>query len=118
MRLHPPFAGGCVLPIQTCEARVKSCAAFFLKIVLITLAVVSLCPFSWRAQGSDLLSSASIVEAMRRACDYQLRLQADEKVTSGLPEKNDWIRGAFYTGVMATYDATKDPKYLEAARKW
>ena len=31
---------------------------------------------------------------------------------------NDWIRAAFYTGVMALHDTTKDSKYRDAAIAW
>ena len=30
----------------------------------------------------------------------------------------NWIRATYYTGVMGAYHATKDPAYLEQARKW
>ena len=53
-----------------------------------------------------------VIEVMRRAADYQLAEQADTKPTVG------WIRAAFYTGVMALYDTTKDEKYLDAAIRW
>ena len=32
--------------------------------------------------------------------------------------ENGWIRGTFFTGVMAAYRATKDDGYLEAVSKW
>lgn len=33
-------------------------------------------------------------------------------------QDNGWIRGTFFTGVMATYHATQDDEYLEAVSKW
>jgi unsaturated rhamnogalacturonyl hydrolase len=66
-----------------------------------------------KASGVSSSSRDAIVEVMRRAADYQLDLQAkDAKKEQG------WIRAAFYTGVMALYDTTKDSKYLDAAMKW
>lgn len=61
---------------------------------------------------TDPRSRRAITEAMRRACDYQLALQA-----KGRPD-NGWIRATFYTGVMALYQTTHDPKYLAQARRW
>lgn len=52
-----------------------------------------------------------IVDVMRKVCDYQL-------TTATGVGRNDWIRSAFYTGVMATYRTTGDEKYLQAAIKW
>src|SRR5206468_5963965 len=60
----------------------------------------------------DPLSRDAILDVMRRACDYQLDQQAKTKPDNG------WIRGAFYTGVMAAHRATGDAKYLDAAMKW
>jgi len=48
---------------------------------------------------------------MRRVTDYYLDL-------FGTNVDNDWIRATFYTGVMATYRATGDIKYRDAARSW
>ncbi|MGI8906953.1 MAG: glycoside hydrolase family 88/105 protein [Candidatus Sumerlaeaceae bacterium] len=86
-------------------------------IITAGILLFSSCSFISRAQETGLTSS-SIVEAMRKACDYQLQQQAAMRITTGGKENNGWIRSAFYTGVMATYETTKEPKYLEAATRW
>src|SRR5580765_3492269 len=53
-----------------------------------------------------------VLAVMRKTCDYQFVEQAKT------PFNNGWIRSAFYTGVLAMYDASKDAKYLDAAEKW
>jgi len=50
--------------------------------------------------------------AMRKVCDWQLaRLRAGEKWKGS----TGWIRGAFLTGLMATWRATGDARYYHAA---
>lgn len=49
---------------------------------------------------------------MRKVCDWQL---ANLRRTAGAG--TDWIRGTFMAGLMATYNATKDPQYLRTATK-
>lgn len=61
---------------------------------------------------SNATSPEAIEKIMRRVCDWQLAHPRPNL------QNNGWERSAFYTGVMATFDATKDPKYLEAARSW
>ncbi len=59
---------------------------------------------------------------MRKVCDWQLAhlpaetVQGDGK-TAVLPN-DGWVRGAFFTGVMATYRTTGDNQYLNAAQSW
>jgi rhamnogalacturonyl hydrolase YesR len=50
---------------------------------------------------------------MRGAADHQFQL--DDAVNK--PDPN-WIRASFYTGVMATYYATGDQRYLDRARAY
>jgi rhamnogalacturonyl hydrolase YesR len=59
-----------------------------------------------------VFDKAGIHAVMKRVADWQLAENTRKKRDA------NWIRAAFYTGVMATYDATADRKYLEAARKW
>jgi rhamnogalacturonyl hydrolase YesR len=73
---------------------------------------VGAAPSAPATRQSDPLSREAILEVMRRSCDYQLDQQAKGKFDNG------WIRGAFYTGVMAAYRATGDQKYLDAATHW
>lgn len=67
------------------------------------------------AETSATLAPSAIKDVMRRAADYQLQLQADDKATSITDHNYEWVLGAFYTGVMALYEATGDEKYLNAA---
>ena len=63
-----------------------------------------------RQEMADASSSESIIAVMRKACDYQLDLQAKNEATNKSDNNFEWVRGAFYTGVMALYEATGDPK--------
>lgn len=60
---------------------------------------------------TDILSRSEIIPLMTKVCDYQTSLCTGTG-------RNDWIRGAFYTGVMATYRVTGDEKYLNQALQW
>ncbi|MHC4369075.1 MAG: glycoside hydrolase family 88 protein [Planctomycetota bacterium] len=51
------------------------------------------------------------VAMMRKVCDWQLR-------QSNWNSNNNWQHGALFTGIMATYETTRDRKYLDAARAW
>src|SRR5215218_5491544 len=57
-------------------------------------------------------TAEQVIDVMRRAADYQLAEQAKTKPNV------EWVRAAFYTGVMATYRTTQDAKYLDAALAW
>ena len=46
---------------------------------------------------------------MRKVGDWQLMSAGGSK---------DWIHGAMWTGYVALYEATKDPKYLTAIKNW
>jgi len=59
--------------------------------------------------------TSATLEVMRRACDYNLGLQNADQATSKSDANYEWVRGAFYTGVMGLYEATGDEKYLHAA---
>ncbi|HEV3032901.1 MAG TPA: glycoside hydrolase family 88 protein [Polyangia bacterium] len=52
---------------------------------------------------------ANIVALMRRVADNFLRNPDMAK---------DWISGSGWTGIMATYQLTHDPKYLNAIKTW
>src|SRR5512144_302475 len=75
------------------------------------LALVLLVSSSAFAQ-STLPPRDEVLAVMRKTCDHQLAEQART------PFNNGWIRSAFYTGVVAMYEASKDQKYLDAAEKW
>jgi unsaturated rhamnogalacturonyl hydrolase len=68
-----------------------------------------------------VLSHHFIVDAMERAFDWQI----DNIVYSApLPDggfqdvsDTEWVRGAFFAGVAAAFEATGDQKYLDAAKE-
>ncbi|MFD1256923.1 glycoside hydrolase family 105 protein [Mucilaginibacter terrae] len=68
------------------------------------------------------LNKKDIRQIMKKVCDYQLNNFTNTTVMSnGKPEQifnNGWIRGVFFTGVVATYEATGDSKYLSKAIAW
>ncbi len=63
-----------------------------------------------------------IRDLMRKVCDWQLdNLNTTTKINKQHEEdvpSTGWIRGTFYTGVMATYYTTGDRKYLDNALQW
>ena len=66
---------------------------------------------SFAQESNPAFQSENILSTMRRVCDYEIA------TTTGTG-RNDWIRSAFYTGVMATYYTTGDEKYLQRAIDW
>jgi rhamnogalacturonyl hydrolase YesR len=70
------------------------------------------------AETSDALAPSAVKDIMRRACDYQLRIQAEDRATTKADINYEWVRGAFYTGEMVMTSATGDMKYQEAALKY
>ena len=70
---------------------------------------------------SAVFSKHSITDAMNRAFDWQI----DNIVYSApLPDggfqdvsDTEWVRGAFFAGVSAAFEATGDERYLDAAKE-
>jgi rhamnogalacturonyl hydrolase YesR len=62
----------------------------------------------------SIYSAEFISHQVKNVCDWQLANPVEINVRN----ENDWARAAFYTGVMATYQTTKDRKYLDAAISW
>jgi rhamnogalacturonyl hydrolase YesR len=81
-------------------------------LVLILLLVLSSAYTRAATTQPAVPSRDAVLAVMKRAADYQLAEQAKKKFDEG------WIRAAFYTGVTALYDASKDTKYLAAATAW
>ncbi len=93
--------------------------------VLTVLCLLSVsCGVGRPVQGGDddLFSESHIISVMKRVADWQLaHLNTVTELSDGGTEpvpNNGWIRGAFFTGVMAAYRTTDDPKYLETALRW
>lgn len=65
----------------------------------------------------DIYDAQVIKQMMKDVCDYQLaNPTAHPSEDRDFP--NGWVKASFYTGVMATYKATGDDKYLKAAMDW
>jgi len=62
-------------------------------------------------EGIDAFDTKFIKDIMKQTFEYQ--------VSHPIPVENaGWERGAFYTGIMTAYHATKDEAYLDQALKW
>jgi len=70
---------------------------------------------------SDIWSRQGILSAMERAFDWQIDniVYAAPLPDGGFQDVSDteWVRGAFFSGVMAAYEATGGVAYLEAAKQ-
>src|SRR6266705_6992230 len=77
--------------------------------ILFFLLIVSAC---LKVKGQSIKDKASIRLIMDKVNTCQLKHPWTEKTDY------DWIRGTYYTGVMACYQATGDKKYLEQCEKW
>lgn len=71
----------------------------------------------------ELFTKEFIIKQMRQTLDWQLGNMPEESwlASANMFEKiegNGWIRSAFYTGVMAAYETTKDKKYLDNIYEW
>jgi unsaturated rhamnogalacturonyl hydrolase len=53
--------------------------------------------------------SPTVIAQMRKVADWQLPRVGTSK---------DWIHGAMWTGIFATYEVTQDQKYLDAIKTW
>ncbi|HEX9977233.1 MAG TPA: glycoside hydrolase family 88 protein, partial [Acidimicrobiia bacterium] len=67
----------------------------------------------------DLFSRERILATMERVADWQLaHMVYEARLPDGGTQPvtdTEWVRGAFFAGVMATFRATGDRAYLEAA---
>lgn len=93
------------------SAKLLSCAALTMTMIFPAINLSA-------AETSGSLAPSAIKDIMRRACDYQLKLQSQDQATSRADINYEWVLGAFYTGVMGMYEATGDEKYLDAAMKY
>jgi rhamnogalacturonyl hydrolase YesR len=69
----------------------------------------------------DVFSRGHILSTMESAFDWQINniVYSAPLPDGGFQDVSDteWVRGAFFSGVMAAAEATGDPRYLEAARE-
>jgi unsaturated rhamnogalacturonyl hydrolase len=61
------------------------------------------------AGGMPSQLSPTVISQMRKVADWQLPRVGTSK---------DWIHGAMWTGIFATYEVTRDAKYLNAIKTW
>jgi rhamnogalacturonyl hydrolase YesR len=69
----------------------------------------------------DIFSGEFVRHAMERAFDWQIEhiVYSAPLPDGGFQDVSDteWVRGAFFSGVMAAAESTGEPRYLEAARE-
>ncbi len=95
-----------------------------LTIVIIAAVVAGGCgdgPVEEPMASTDIYSRQSIETAMGRAFDWQIAniVHSAPLPDGGFQDVSDteWVRGAFFAGVMAAFEAIGDPRYLAAARE-
>jgi len=81
-----------------------------MKNFLLNIMVISLF-LPVQSQSQDIFSDEFVRAIIDRVNNYQL----DHPWTE---YDDNWIRGTYYTGVMACYQATLDKKYLKQCDKW
>ena len=64
----------------------------------------------------DIFSTKALTELLERVNRYTFTHPYKHKKT-GYNDRT-WIRATYYTGVMACYEAVKDPKYMQQALDW
>jgi rhamnogalacturonyl hydrolase YesR len=69
----------------------------------------------------EVFSRHHILDVMNRAFDWQIEniVYSAPLPDGGFQDVSDteWVRGAFFAGVIAAYEATSNPKYLGAAKE-
>lgn len=91
----------------------------FLSCLIILILFIGCSVFKHNSkQSPNIYSEEFIIQIMRKACDYSLDAQEKKLATDKKDINFEWVRGAFYTGVMALYEASKDEKYLNSAINW
>jgi rhamnogalacturonyl hydrolase YesR len=81
-------------------------------LILVLLGLLLSITFSTYAQSPDYTSPDQILKILHKTNDYQY----DNPWTED--DDYNWIRGTYYTGVMAAYQATGDKKFLDQCNKW
>jgi len=66
--------------------------------------------FDGATDGASGQLDPGVLAIMRRVADWQLMQPGINAI--------DWIHGAMWTGIFATYQVTQDVKYLNATRTW
>src|SRR6056297_553254 len=92
------------------------------KLIVITSVLIFGCYSGFAQSQEKNFSEDYIISTVEKACDWQLNNLFPEAVRSNgsvrpIPETG-WIRGVFYTGVMAAYRVTEQERYLDSAYLW
>ncbi len=62
----------------------------------------------------DIYAPTSVKLIMKKVCDWQVTHPVERNDGNGMA----WARSAFYAGIMATYQATGEEKYLNQVLRW
>jgi len=84
---------------------------FLVSGLLLFVSFFSSCSSSENLKSEDVFTREKIISIMHKVNDYQLSHPWKE-------DDRNWIRGTYYTGVIALYKATEDPRVLDQALRW
>jgi rhamnogalacturonyl hydrolase YesR len=92
------------------------------KLLVLTSVFILFCFSGYAQSKQDVFSEEHITSTVQKACDWQLNNLFSIAVrangtTRSIPD-NGWIRGVFYTGVMAAYRVTEQERFLDSAYVW
>jgi unsaturated rhamnogalacturonyl hydrolase len=92
------------------------------KLIVITSVLVFVFNNGFSQTQKDIFSEDYIKSTVQKACDWQFNnLYTETRISSGKMEdvpETGWIRGVFYTSVMAAYRVTEQERYLDSACIW
>lgn len=83
-------------------------------LIFITIAGICISCGTHKKVNQSAAGISSDQQVMEKVYDWQIA----NPVIINEKNDNDWARGAFYSGVMRAYQATKNDKYLNGATKW
>lgn len=68
----------------------------------------------------EAFDPANIRSSLYRVYYYQTANPAisPERVSKHLPSDRNWVRGVYYTGIMALWEVTGNPRFLDQAVEW
>ena len=93
-----------------------------IKSVIILMLVCCITSATFSQSAKDFFNKEYIENTMKKATAWQLEnLFLETPLSDGGTEpvpETGWIRGVFYTGMMATYRATGDDTFLKTALHW
>lgn len=92
------------------------------KLIVIAGVLIFVSASGFAQSQKEVFTEDYITSTVEKACDWQLNNLFPEAVKSNgtvrpIPETG-WIRGVFYTGVMAAYRATEQERFLDSAYVW